>query len=55
MASSADYKSFCEVLKYVINTRPKVDEIHEWIAEIDEFCHENILSIKITLFSNLEC
>ena len=32
---------------------PKVDEIHEQIAEIDEI-NENTLSTKITIFSNVK-
>ena len=56
MANSAENKSFCELPKYVINTRPhcpKVDEIHGRIAEIDEI-NETILSTKITVFLNLK-
>ena len=32
---------------------PEVDEIHEWIVEIDEI-NENIFSTQITIFLNLK-
>ena len=52
MANSAENKSFCEVPKYVINTRPhwpKLMKVHEWIAKIDEinvYKNHNIFELK---------
>ena len=53
MANSAENKSFCEVPKYVINTRPHCPMLVKFMDELPK--QLKLMSAKIIIFLNLKC
>ena len=53
MANSAENKSFCEVPKYVINTRSHCPKLMKFMDELPK--QLKLMSTKITVFLNLKC